>query len=253
MAAGAAGRPFRYRQLQWQLRDDIEHGVYRPGDAVPSESELIERHSLSRITVRRALAELEREGLVVTRHGVGTFVADPARAGAQCLLSFTSDVLRRGHVPGARLLSAGTHVGPEVATRALDLSEGAAVLNIRRLRTVDGAPVFVSDAFVPADVLPGVGPRDLAESGLDQSLFRLVERHHRVPLRDGEEVATAVLADPEVRGIFGLPPGSPVVRRTCLLRDRVGRPVIYEEATWGVPQHSAVIWRRSVTAFATGA
>jgi GntR family transcriptional regulator len=235
-----------YRQLQVLLRDRIETGDYEPGDAFPSEAELINEHGMSRITVRRAISELEREGLVVTRQGTGTFVADPVRAGAQCLLSFTSDMVRRGHRPGAELISLRTTRGPERARVQLGLPADAELVRIKRLRTVDGDPAFVSEAFVPAAMLPDLAPDDLARRGPDQSLYRLIERHHPVPLVDGEEVATAVLADGEVQEIFDLPHNSPVIRKTCLLRDRNGSPVIYEEATWGAPQHSAVIWRRSV-------
>jgi len=108
--------------------------------------------------------------------------------------------------------------------------------------------VFLSDAYIPASVLPDVAHDDLATSGLDPSQYRLIERHHSVPLEDGEEVATAVIANEEVRQIFELPQHNPVIRNTCLLRDRNGSPIIYEEATWGVPQHSTVIWRRSFAA-----
>ncbi|MFV2065268.1 MAG: GntR family transcriptional regulator, partial [Chloroflexota bacterium] len=173
-----------YQQLQTLLRDGIERGEYLPGDAVPSESELIERHSMSRITVRRAIAELEREGLVVTRQGMGTFVADPALAGAQCLLSFTSETIRRGHRPGAELISLRIGHGPARAARSLGLRESADLIHIKRLRTVDGEPAFVSEAFVPADNFPDIAPDDLARSGPDQSLYRLIERHHRMPLVD---------------------------------------------------------------------
>jgi GntR family transcriptional regulator len=243
----AEGAPL-YQQLQTLLRDRIESGDLRPGDAFPSESELAAAHLVSRITVRRAISELQREGLVVTRHGSGTFVADPARAGAQCLVSFTSDVLRRGRVPGSRLLALTTRPGPAFAARRLEQPDDAEIIHIKRLRTVDDEPVYLSDAWLPAHVLPHIAPGDLARTGPDQSLYRLIERVHPVPLGDGEEVATAVIANDEVGEIFALPRLSPVVRKTCLLRDRVGSPIIYEEATWGVPQHSAVIWRRSATA-----
>jgi GntR family transcriptional regulator len=237
-----------YQQLQTLLRDRIEHGAYRPGDAFPSESELIAEHSLSRITVRRAISELQREGLVVTRHGAGTFVADPSRAGAQCLVSFTSETMRGGHVPGSSLISLRRTEGPAFAARRLGLADDARLLHIKRLRTVDGAPVYLSDAYLPGGILPRIAPDDLARSGLGQSLYRLIERHHPVPLEDGEEVATAIFASDEVRGIFELPERSPVIRKSCLLRDRSGRPIIYEEATWGVPEQSTVIWRRSAAA-----
>jgi GntR family transcriptional regulator len=238
-------RPPLYEQLRGELRDRIERGAYRPGDLFPSEAELMAEHSMSRITVRRAIAELQREGLVTTRQGAGTYVSDPARAGAQCLLSFTSLVLREGRTPGARMLSMAVERGSGDIAGQLGLPADADLMHIKRLRTVDDEPVFLSDAYVPASVLPAIAHDDLAASGLDQSLYRLIERHHPVPLEDGEEVATAVIANEEVRQIFELPQHSPVIRNTCLLRDRNGSPIIYEEATWGVPQHSAVIWRRS--------
>ncbi len=245
-----AGRVPLYERLRTVLRDRIERGELHPGDLFPSESELIDEHALSRITVRRAIAELQREGLVTTHQGVGTFVADPSRANAQCLLSFTSDVLRRGHTPGAQLIAFDTARGPAGAARQLGLADDARLVHIKRVRTVDDEPVYLSDAYIPALVLPDIAPDDLARSGLDQSLYRLIERHHPVPLQDGEEVATAVIADEEVQGIFELPDNSPVIRKTCVLRDRDGSPIIYEEATWGVPQHSDVIWRRSMAAVA---
>ena len=251
-AVGSVSRAPKYQQLQSHLRDLIESGQLHPGDAVPSETDLIRDHGLSRITVRRAISELEREGLVVTRQGTGTFVADPMRAGAQCLLSFTTETLRSGHSPGARLLSLRMTDGPEHVAAALEQDAGARLVHIKRLRTLDGEPAFVSEAYVPASLLPEIAPDELARSGPDQSLYRLIERHHPVPLADGEEVATAVLADGEVQEIFDLPDDSPVIRKICLLRDRKGSPVIYEEATWGVPQHSAVIWRRSAAATAIG-
>jgi GntR family transcriptional regulator len=244
---GVDQRPL-YERLQSMLRERIEGGAYRSGDAFPSESELMAEHSLSRITVRRAISELQREGLVVTRHGRGTFVADPTRAGAQCLISFTSDVLRRGHVPGSRLIALRRLHGPPHAASQLGLPADAELLQVKRLRTVDDVPVYLSDAYIPAAVLPHVASDDMARSGLDQSLYRLIERHHPVPLEDGEEVATAVIASEEIREIFALPRRSPVIRKTCLLRDRTGSPIIYEEATWGVPEHSTVIWRRSAAA-----
>jgi GntR family transcriptional regulator len=245
------GRPL-YQQLRSLLRDRIERGLYAPGDAFPSESELIAEHAMSRITVRRAIAELRREGLVVTRQGAGTYVADPARAGAQCLVSFTSETLRRGRAPGSRLVAMRRLSGPAFAARRLGLPDDAALLQIKRVRSVDDRPVYLSDAYVPAALLPDANPDELARSGLDQSLYRLIERHHPVPLEAGEEVASAVFANEEVREIFELPERSPVIRKTCLLRDSSGSPIIYEEATWGVPEHSTVVWRQTVATAGDG-
>src|SRR5579863_1888906 len=65
-----------YHQLKQIVRSEIERGMYKPGDRLPSEPELIQRYGVSRITVRQALTELENEGVVVRRHGKGTYVAE---------------------------------------------------------------------------------------------------------------------------------------------------------------------------------
>ena len=65
-----------YQQLKQRLRDEIERGDYKPGDQLPAEPELIQQFGVSRITVRQALSDLAAEGLVVRRHGKGTFVAE---------------------------------------------------------------------------------------------------------------------------------------------------------------------------------
>ncbi len=66
-----------YHQLKLLLQQDIAQGVYQPSGRLPSEPELIRKFGVSRITVRQALDELEAEGMVVRRHGKGTYVAEP--------------------------------------------------------------------------------------------------------------------------------------------------------------------------------
>lgn len=71
-----------YRQLSDLLRAGIEDGEYGPGMAIPSEAKLMERHGIARNTVRLAMEVLRDDGLVVTRHGRGTFVLDPSEVSA---------------------------------------------------------------------------------------------------------------------------------------------------------------------------
>ncbi|GAC1425193.1 MAG: hypothetical protein PVS3B3_36170 [Ktedonobacteraceae bacterium] len=68
-----------YSQLKQHIRNEIELGIYRPGDKRPSETEMLQRYGVSRITVRQALNKLESEGLVVRRHGRGSLVASPTQ------------------------------------------------------------------------------------------------------------------------------------------------------------------------------
>ena len=85
----------RYREIERYLRTLVEGA--RPGAPLPSEAELCERFSVSRMTVRQALAELTNDGLVERRRGQGTFVAHrPVHRRPGVFLSFTEEMNRRG-------------------------------------------------------------------------------------------------------------------------------------------------------------
>ena len=104
MAMAARKQPL-YDQLVDILTEKIEN-EYRPGDLMPSERELSERYALSRTTVRLALQELERLGLVVRQHGRGTFVADRAAQATNLMqaYSFTNQMRSLGRVPETTIL-----------------------------------------------------------------------------------------------------------------------------------------------------
>src|ERR687895_944662 len=96
----------RYRAIERYLRALVEGA--NPGDPLPSEAELCERFSVSRMTVRQALAELTNDGLVERRRGQGTFVAHrPVHRRPGVFLSFTEEMGRRGMQATSRLLGAG--------------------------------------------------------------------------------------------------------------------------------------------------
>lgn len=88
-----------YQQLKSVLKDDIERGVYKSGDRLPSEPDLIREYGISRITVRQALDDLEVEGLIVRRHGKGTYVAErQIEQELVRLTDFVEDMQRAGQI-----------------------------------------------------------------------------------------------------------------------------------------------------------
>ena len=104
MAMGARKQPL-YDQLVDILTEKIDH-EFRPGDLMPSERELSERYGLSRTTVRLALQELERLGLVVRQHGRGTFVADRSAQTTNLMqsYSFTDQMRAMGREPETTII-----------------------------------------------------------------------------------------------------------------------------------------------------
>src|SRR5882757_5153040 len=127
--------------LRRAIRHTIESGAVASGQALPSERELAKLLQLSRVTVRKAINGLVGDGLLVQRQGAGTFVAARIVKSFSRLSSFTEDLRARGLKPRSRLLERGTgEVTPEEAM-ALNLSPGAPVVRLRRLRYAGEEPL----------------------------------------------------------------------------------------------------------------
>src|SRR6476619_7878805 len=92
------------------------------GDAIPSERQLCVDLGVSRLTVRAALDDLVRDGMLVRRHGSGTFVSEPKIAQELTMTSFTEDMQRRGMVPGSRTLELRTSTAGPWLGRILHVS-----------------------------------------------------------------------------------------------------------------------------------
>lgn len=240
VARGDGPVPLYYR-LESRLRELVDSKALAPGEALPPEGRLEQIYGVSRITVRRALDELSRDGLVTARQGIGTFVSDQPRIEAPCLVSFTAVAMQRGEVPSSRLLEFRQLVDVEPASAALGLDAGEPMFLLRRLRLLNGQPVFVSSAHLPVREFPGLTPDAVSSDGPEQSLYHLIDRFG-VALSDGEEATCAIRATPQISDLFHLEPAAPVVQKSCVLRDRRGVPVLYEEAIWGVPERTQVRW-----------
>ena len=132
-----------YQQLMQRIRADITLGVYPVHSRIPSEAELGETYQVSRVTVRKALAELTSEGLLRRMQGKGTYVSAPRlRKNLKEVTSFHQACQMMGCVPGTKVISAQTVRATESMREALALTGDEAV-EIVRLRMADGDPVML--------------------------------------------------------------------------------------------------------------
>lgn len=191
-----------YHQLELVLRDFVLAGEVETGALLPTETELQEAYGVSRSTVRKAIDELVRAGLIERRRGIGTFVADPVANNYKCLVSFTAEALREGRQPSTRVLEFSVGRPSEAVAEQLNVGDGE-VIFIKRLRLLDGEPMFIASSHVPRAVAPDLEPDSLEEAGIDQSLYYLLESRYGVLLVEGEEVIAAGKADQDVAQIFG--------------------------------------------------
>jgi GntR family transcriptional regulator len=210
-----------HRQLFVILRDQILRGVYQPGAAIPNEEALCAEFGVSRITVRRAVADLETSGLLVKRHGRGTFVSDklpPARPHAT--LSLIDSLRKSASETEAEVLGVETAEPPADIARQLDLVPGVRAIHAVRLRRRGATPVMVTEAWVPEAIGHGVTRRELQKRALYEILIAQGICFGRVV----QEI-TAVAATPFHAKQLGVELASPLVKITRLLYDTHRRPV----------------------------
>ena len=220
----------RYREIERFLRSQVEGA--RPGAPLPSEAELCERFSVSRMTVRQALQELTNDGLVERRRGQGTFVAHrPVHRRPGVFLSFTEEMNRRGVQASSRLLSAGMDDPRRSEALDLGLAPGSQVLRVVRVRLADGVPVALEDAALVPE-LGGVLEEDLAVGSLHSAL----ERRGVVATRATGTI-TARLARASETALLDLAPQSALLVELRILFDQEGRVLERTETRYAADRY----------------
>lgn len=167
----------RYIQLANRIRELIRDGSWKAGEALPSERSIVEATSLSRVTIRKALELLVKEGLLQQRHGSGTYVSEESDRIEQSLgtlTGFSEDMHSLGHVPSARWIERSIGNPSMEETMMLGLSPGEQVARLHRLRLADGEPLAVEMAVVPASILPDV-------ERMRESLYKTLEAKNVLP------------------------------------------------------------------------
>ncbi len=197
-----AGGP-RYLQLKRMIEEAVRSGAIRPGEALPAEREIAARTALSRVTVRKAVQDLVREGLLVQRHGSGTFVAPRVGRVEQSLsnlTSFTEDMASRGIAVRSVWLDRGIYAPSPEEFIALGLSSSERVSRIARLRIGDDEPLAIERASLSASALPD-------PSVVDRSLYAALEKTGMRPVRAIQRISAALLGDKDA-DLLGVPAGS---------------------------------------------
>jgi len=192
-----------YLQLKRWIEDAIKRGLINPGDALPSERDLAQRADVSRVTVRKAVQHLVHEGVLVQRHGSGTFVAPETQRVEQSLsqlTSFTEDMARRGMSVRAEWLERGLYIPSPEETIILGLSAGDRVARISRLRLTGDTPLAIERASLSTAVLPD--PLSIADS-----LYKHLEKTGMRPVRAIQRIRAANISEDDAH-LLQVPVGS---------------------------------------------
>ncbi|OHV77422.1 GntR family transcriptional regulator [Rhizobium sp. LCM 4573] len=192
-----------YLKLRQTLEDAIQSGRLAHGDALPAERDLADYANVSRVTVRKAVDDLVKDGLLARRQGSGTFVVKPVSKVQQPLsqlTSFTEDMARRGLETRAEWLERGLfHPSPE-EMMMLGLAPGTMVARLGRLRIANDMPLAIERASLSAEFLPD--PRKV-----DTSLYAELEKTRSRPVRAIQRISACNVKNPDA-GLLAVPVGA---------------------------------------------
>lgn len=198
-----------YDQLVDLLREKIENELV-PGDLLPSERELSKRYGLSRTTVRLAIRELESQGLVVRRHGKGTFVANNRNEATNLMgtYSFTEQMRSMGRVPRTEIIDFGIVEAPRHVVDHMGLRLGERVYKIRRLRLADDVPMMLERSYLPASEFVSLTREELER----KPLYDVIEEDYHEIIKVADEEFRASLARLDEADYLQVPEGSAVLK-----------------------------------------
>lgn len=200
--------PARYRVVMDHIRDQIQRGVFRASERIPSEHEWMEHFKLSRMTIHRALRELAAEGLIHRINGVGTFVSAPRHHSSLLkVVDIQEEIRGRGGCYTQRLIGKVKEPANAWVAEQLTLKRESEVFHYRCVHLENGVPLQLEDRYVN----PALAPHFL-EAAFETAAAYLLQE---VPLDWIEHSVEAFAADMDTAAHLGIPPGT-----ACLVLER---------------------------------
>ena len=197
-----------YIQLYETLRADIQAQRLKPHQQIPSERALCERFRVSRMTVRQALVDLARGGLIYSRAGKGTFVSAPKiDQQLKTLTGFSQEMTNRGSTPSSRVLEAKLQPARDDIAPILRIPVGSGIILLTRVRLADGIPLAIETVHLPHRLCPNL----LRHNFSVESLYDVLEREYGYRLTRADQTIEAALAGPRELALLQLVPPAAVL------------------------------------------
>jgi GntR family transcriptional regulator len=218
-----------YAQVRDALRTRILDATLPAGSRIPSESELTREHQVSRITVRQALSDLQKEGLIFRVHGKGTFVsAPPVGQDLTRLRGLSESLSAEGHDVHNRRLSLIELNAPSHVAKRLAVSEHTRVIRIETLRYLDRRPLSIDTLWVPLPI-----GRRLAKANLEtRDVLDIYENELGLELGPADVTIEATLANREQAKHLRVDVGAPILHVERLIHLADSRPIQLDFITY---------------------
>lgn len=211
-----------YRRIVEHIRAELAHGTLSDGQPLASEHELCRTYGVSRTTIRAALGVLERDGIIRREQGRGTFLQAPAiRKDLGSLVDFHTEAIAAGRVPHTAVLGLTTRTATARERALFGGAADAGVVDLDRLRSLDGVPAVLQRSSLLSETLGDVTPAALE----DASLYTLLATMRGVIVTDIDETLEPTSVDAQAAELLQITVGTAVFRSSRVARTATGAVV----------------------------
>jgi GntR family transcriptional regulator len=217
-----------YFQIARILRKEIEDGIYRPGECIPTEVELQERFEVSRATIRQAIGDMVYQGLLERKRSKGTIVsATQLEIKLSDLASFTNEMMNSGFSLTTRVLELKYIPVPAGVADSLKLEPSELVASMERLRFVDQKPMAFEKWYASEKYVSGLDKSMFGESGFEQSTYFILMNKYGIEITRAIDTVSPMAVEGREAKLLAVKEGTPVLLRTRISLMADGIPVTY--------------------------
>lgn len=211
-----------YMQIRQMLKNDVQHGKYKPDEQIPTEAELCEIYNVSRITIRKAIEELVKEGTLTRVPRRGTFVtANKFHNELLSVSGFSEFSHQLGMIPNSRILRSEVMPASEEIAGHLLIEEGSPVLELERLMYVNDRPLFYDIAHFSLERFP-----DLEKKiAMDESTYKILSKEYQTEIISNDKIIEVIGATREFAKLLECDVGANLFRILKIAFDANDKPV----------------------------
>lgn len=212
--------------LHIQLKEKLEQRIMNGElvDQIPSEREFMNEYDVSRSTVREAISALVREGILVKKHGKGTFVSLKSIKNWLGHLSSTTETIRRmGMDPSSQLIEFKKQVPPQYVQ---DITGFTEVYYLKRLRLGNELPLGLEEHYYPVDIGEALADYDLNKI----TLYEVLEKDLGIQFSEANQKITSSQIQENNAPFLKIDQGTSVLKAERIIKDQSDSIIEYEEA-----------------------
>lgn len=211
-----------YMQIRQMLKNDIQQGKYKPDEQIPTEAELCETYNVSRITIRKAIEELVKEGTLTRIPRRGTFVASNKFHNELLSVSGFSEFSHQlGMIPNSRILRSEVITATKDMSDYLKVEEGSPILELERLMYVNDRPLFHDTAHYSLVRFPDLEKRIVG----DESTYKILLEEYDTEIITNDKIIDVIGATKEYAKLLECDVGANLFRILKIAFDKKDKPV----------------------------